>query len=124
MTKIVTTIAVLQLVESGKVPLDDADFIKKVAPEIAAKKVYADGVTPAEQAQGVTMRMLLSHTAGFGYAFFDPRVNAMGRPVGFDEFSGDAHDYLESPMVNQPGTMWEYGVRLLSICARTCVTVS
>lgn len=110
MTKIVTTIAVLQLVESGKIPLDDADFIKKIAPEIAAKKVYADGVTPAEQERGVTMRMLLAHTCGFGYTFFDPRVIAQGRPIGLDEFQGDEKDILESPMVNQPGSMWEYGV--------------
>lgn len=48
-TKLVTAIAVLQLVEQGKIPLDDAEFVKKYAPEIVEKKVYADGVTPADQ---------------------------------------------------------------------------
>jgi len=56
------------------------------------------------------MRMLLAHTAGFAYAFWDPRVNMRGRPVGISEFDGDEDDIVNSPMVNQPGSMWEYGV--------------
>jgi CubicO group peptidase (beta-lactamase class C family) len=111
MTKIVTTVACLQLVEQGKLSLDDSEIIKKYAPEIGKKKVYADGVNPAEQQTPVTLRMLLAHTAGFGYAFFDPRISAAGRPMGFEELSGDIYDIVENPMVNQPGTMWEYGVR-------------
>ena len=110
MTKIVTTIAVLQLAEAKKIDLDDPEFVAKTAPEIAAKLVYADGVNGAKQEKGVTVRMLLSHTAGFGYAFWDPRVVMRGRPVGLDEFSGDERDVIESPMLNQPGSMWEYGV--------------
>jgi CubicO group peptidase (beta-lactamase class C family) len=111
MTKIVATIACLQLVEQGKLALDDPETIKKYAPEIGQKKVYADGATPAEQAQPVTLRMLLAHTAGFAYAFWDPRVNMVTSPIGTEEFTGDAHDFIDSPMVNQPGSMWEYGVR-------------
>lgn len=81
-TKIVATIAVLQLVEQGSIPLDDPEFIKKIAPEIGAKKVYADGVNGVDQQSSVTMRMLLNHTAGFAYGFFDGRVNMRGRPIG------------------------------------------
>lgn len=114
MTKIVTTIAVLQLVEKGVLTLDDPEIVKKYAPEIGEKKVYADGVTPAEQKNPVTLRQLLAHTAGFGYSFFDPRVQAFGRPAGLDEFHGDIYDILNSPLVNQPGTVWEYSVRLPS----------
>ena len=62
-TKLVTAIALLQLVEQGKVPLDDAEFVKKTVPELSEKKVYADGVNGVEQEKSVTMRMLLSHTA-------------------------------------------------------------
>ncbi|KAF2110203.1 phosphatidylinositol-glycan biosynthesis class S protein-domain-containing protein [Lophiotrema nucula] len=112
MTKIVATIAVLQLVEQGKVSLDDPETVKKYAPEIGRKKVYADGVTPQEQQGAVTLRMLLAHTAGFAYAFWDPRVNINTSPVGTEEFSGDESDITNSPMVNQPGSMWEYGVNI------------
>jgi CubicO group peptidase (beta-lactamase class C family) len=110
MTKIVATIACLQLTEQGRMPLDDPEFVAKHAPELAKKKVLYDGVNAVDQERPITMRMLLSHTAGFGYAFFDSRVAKAGRPVGLDEFQGDERDILESPLVNQPGSMWEYGV--------------
>jgi CubicO group peptidase (beta-lactamase class C family) len=108
-TKLVTAIAVLQLVEQGKIPLDDPDFVKKIAPEIGDKKVYADGVTPADKQKEVTMRMLLSHTAGFGYSFFDPRVQFEGPLEGA---GGDKNDIINSLLVNQPGIMWEYGINM------------
>jgi CubicO group peptidase (beta-lactamase class C family) len=108
-TKLVTAISVLQLVEQGKIPLDDTDFVKKIAPEIKEKKVYADGVTPADQQKDVTVRMLLSHTAGFAYAFIDPRIPLQS---GLEGASGDKNDILNSRMVNQPGTMWEYGINM------------
>lgn len=104
-TKLVTAIAALQLVEQGKIPLDDAEFVKKVLPEIKAKKVYADGVTPAEQERDITVRMLLSHTAGFAYGFLDARAGKTKDGVG-----GDANEILDARLVNQPGSRWEYGV--------------
>lgn len=106
-TKLVTAIAVMQLVEQGKIPLDDADFVKKVAPEIKEKKVYADGVNAAEQDKDVTVRMLLSHTAGFGYAFLDPRLGG-----SIEGRTGDKNDILNAKLLNQPGSMWEYGVNI------------
>lgn len=105
-TKLLTAIAAYQQIEAGKIPLDDAAFVAQHAPEIKAKKVYADGVTPAEQQKQVTMRMLLSHTAGFAYSFLDPRVQ------GVDEFAGLQDEIVKSPMVNQPGGVWEYSVSL------------
>ncbi|KAF2031300.1 beta-lactamase/transpeptidase-like protein [Setomelanomma holmii] len=108
-TKLVAAIAVLQLVEQGKIPLDDADFIKKIAPEIKEKKVYTDGVTPADQEKDVTMRMLLSHTAGFAYGFLDPRVPGTNPIEGM---MGDKNDIIDARLVNQPGSMWEYGINI------------
>ncbi|KAF9698863.1 hypothetical protein EKO04_003154 [Ascochyta lentis] len=108
-TKLVTAVALLQLVEQGKIGLDDAEAIKKYAPEISKKQVYADGVNGADQQNPVTLRMLLSHTAGFGYSFFDPRLQAPGDIEGQ---KGDVNDILNSRLVNQPGSTWEYGVNL------------
>jgi CubicO group peptidase (beta-lactamase class C family) len=108
-TKLITAIAVLQLVEQGKIPLDDASFVKKTLPELQSKRVYADGVTAAEQNQPITMRMLLSHTAGFAYGFLDPRAPLEGAIEGI---KGDRNDILNARLVNQPGTMWEYGVNI------------
>jgi CubicO group peptidase (beta-lactamase class C family) len=106
-TKLVTAIAVMQLVEQGKIPLDDAEFVKKIAPEIKDKKVYADGVTPAEKEKDVTVRMLLSHTAGFAYGFIDPRIGG-----SLEGRTGDKNDILNAKILNQPGSMWEYGLNI------------
>jgi len=111
-TKLVTSIACMQLVEKGVLSLDDPETIRKYAPEIEKKKVYADGVTPADQERPVTLRMLLAHTAGFAYTFLDPRPTMWSRPIGIDEFAGDAKDILDAPLFNQPGTTWEYGTNL------------
>ncbi|KAF2658489.1 beta-lactamase/transpeptidase-like protein [Lophiostoma macrostomum CBS 122681] len=111
-TKLVTIISCLQLVEQGKLDLDDPECVKKYAPEIGKKKVYPDGVTPMDQEKAVTLRMLLSHTAGFAYAFLDPRPTIHTRPLGICEFSGEIQEYLGSPLVNQPGSMWEYSISI------------
>lgn len=110
-TKLITTIACMQLVEQGKLALDDADLVEKIAPELRDVKVFENGKLVAKEGR-ITLRMLLAHTAGFGYTFFDARLTAYGRPVGLDEFTGDAKDILSQPLVNQPGKVWEYGVNL------------
>lgn len=50
--------------------------------------------------------------AGFGYSFFDKRLNDFYGAVGINEFSGLKHDYLSQPLVNQPGEAWEYGINI------------
>ncbi|KAL6705835.1 GPI transamidase component [Coniothyrium glycines] len=110
-TKLVTVVAVLQLVEQGKIPLDDTEFVKKVTPEIAQKQVYADGVNGAPQERDVTVRMLLAHTAGFGYSFIDLRCpSAAGGDI--EGLTGNKDDILNARLVNQPGSMWEYGINI------------
>jgi len=55
--------------------------------------------------------MLLSHTAGFGYTFFNEKLRDYSKPIGCDEFSGSVYDVLQ-PLVGQPGEIWEYGVNI------------
>ncbi|EXJ62617.1 beta-lactamase [Cladophialophora yegresii CBS 114405] len=112
-TKMITGIAAMQLVEQGKLSLDDVDVVEKLAPELKAVQVWdpaAQKLVPKKK--GITLRMLLSHTAGFGYGFFDDRLNDWAGPLGLDEFSGSYHDYLSQPLVNQPGEVWEYGINI------------
>jgi len=114
-TKLITAIAVLQLVEQGKIPLDDEKWVGEIAPEIKAKEVFRAGKWGAgeEQKRGVTMSMLLSHTAGFAYRCIDVRCGDEEDEQGWLEGAGgDVNDILESRMVNQPGSAWEYGVSL------------
>lgn len=66
-TKMVAGIACMQLVEQGKLHLDDADEAAKLVPELARVKVF-DGYDSngkpklVEKKKGITLRMLLSHT--------------------------------------------------------------
>ncbi|RMZ79491.1 hypothetical protein DV738_g3328, partial [Chaetothyriales sp. CBS 135597] len=110
-TKLITGIAAMQLVEQGKLSLDDADQIAKLLPEVANAQVLDKDGKLVPQKRRITLRMLLTHTAGFGYTFFNERLRKHGKPVGYEEFSGQFNDFVQ-PLVNQPGEAWEYGINL------------
>jgi CubicO group peptidase (beta-lactamase class C family) len=55
---------------------------------------------------------LIQKIAGFGYAFDDVKIRDWSRPVGVDEFSGNPRDVFGLPLVNQPGTQFQYGVNI------------
>ena len=65
-TKMVTAIAATQLVEQGKLNLDDADELDKILPELRGMRILTgfegDKPTWAEKKTRITLRMLLSHT--------------------------------------------------------------
>lgn len=66
-TKMIGGIACMQLVEQGKLRLDDADQAEKLCPELAAVKIikgYDENDKPilVEKKNRITLRMLLSHT--------------------------------------------------------------
>lgn len=102
MTKPVTSVAVMQLVEAGRVRLDDP--ASKYFPELADVKVFerfdsrtgTHAVRPAKNT--ITVRHLLTHTAGFGYDFTSPIV----RDLKLDRFA-------PGPILFEPGEAWLYG---------------
>jgi CubicO group peptidase (beta-lactamase class C family) len=66
-TKILATIACLQAVEQGKLSLDDHKQVYKLCPELEKVKVLQEDGSLVGKKNDITLRMLLSHTAGFGY---------------------------------------------------------
>ncbi|KAJ6071664.1 hypothetical protein N7499_009678 [Penicillium canescens] len=110
-TKLITGIACMQLVEQGQLSLDDANELERICPELKDVKVLQEDGTLVEKTRGITLRMLLTHTAGFGYAFMNTKLRDSSRPIGFDEFSGYFSDFKQ-PLVHQPGEAWEYGVNI------------
>lgn len=61
-TKLVTGIACMQLVEKGKLGLDDADEVERLCPELREVKVVQEDGSLIEKKERITLRMLLTHT--------------------------------------------------------------
>ncbi|KAL1598465.1 hypothetical protein SLS59_006749 [Nothophoma quercina] len=110
-TKMIAGLACMQLVEQGKLHLDDGDEIEKLIPEFKDLQVLQKDGKLVPKNKKITLRMLLTHTAGFGYTFFNERLRDFSHPTGFDEFSGHIKDILQ-PLLFQPGEGWEYGVNI------------
>src|SRR6476646_8891506 len=113
MTKAVTSVAAMQLVEQGKLQLDQP--IGDVLPELAAPQVLegfdatgAPQLRPARRP--ITLRHLLTHTAGFGYEMLSPDLI---RYVSFTATPSPSTGKLASlrqPLLFDPGERWEYGI--------------
>ena len=112
MTKLVTTIAALQLMEQGKLDLDTP--ISTYAPELNELRVLigfeADDTPIFEKAnRAPTTRELMTHTAGYVYEFWN--ANALkGSQLGVTPSLFGEGNYLAAPLAFQPGTAWEYGI--------------
>ncbi len=103
MGKPVTSAAIMMLVESGRLGLDDP--ANRYLPSIDALKVVthvnADGsleLRPPRRA--ITIRDLLTHTSGIGYSIFDPILFKLQQ-------SGTSEQDL--PLLHDPGEKWTYG---------------
>lgn len=111
MTKAVATTAALQLVERGLLSLDAT--VESILPEFGRLSVLEgfDGGRPLLRAPAsrATVRQLVTHTAGFGYFFLNEKLRRYHSSTGVPtQFSGSRR-CLIAPMVNDPGTAWEYG---------------
>lgn len=115
-TKILATIVVLQAVEKGLFSLDSADDVERICPELASVKILR-GMNPdgtpdlVDKQNRITVRMLLTHSAGFAYSFFNPLLKQYTEATNTDEIA-DGHNSLKTPLMFEPGTKWEYGVNL------------
>jgi methyl acetate hydrolase len=111
-TKAITGTAVLQLVEEGRLDLDAP--AKQYAPDIGRLQVIdgfdAEG-EPKLRApkRDVTTRMLLLHTAGLGYDFFNETYNRLAREKGQPSVVTASKAALMTPLLFDPGERWEYG---------------
>jgi methyl acetate hydrolase len=111
-TKAITGTACLQLVEDGKLDLDAP--AKTYAPEIGKLKVidgFDDAGKPKLRApkRDMTTRMLLTHTAGFGYDFFNETYNRLAQKYNQPSVLTASHASIRTPLLFDPGEKWEYG---------------
>lgn len=120
MTKPVTSVAAMLLVERGLLELQDP--IHRYLPEFGSPRVYSHGsalkpvTVPATEP--IRVWHLLTHTAGLTYGFHHQHpVDAMYRAAGFDfggppglDLATSCAAWAELPLMSQPGTEWVYSV--------------
>lgn len=114
MTKAITSVAAVQLVERGLIALDEP--LGARFPELADPQVLegfdASGEPILRPARGpITLRQLLTHTAGFSGGYWNgqmQRYMAQTLAARTAQYGDRANLFL--PLVSDPGTRWEYGI--------------
>lgn len=115
MTKAVTAAAAMQLVEQGKLELEQS--LGQLIPELAVPQVLegfddagAPRLRPAQRP--VTLRHLLTHTAGFSYDIWNAHIGRYMEHTGVPSLITCQNAALRTPLVFDPGEGWEYGINI------------
>jgi CubicO group peptidase (beta-lactamase class C family) len=118
MTKAITSVAALRLVEAGRIGLDQS--VEELLPELADRRVLTSPTAPLDHTvpadRPITLRHLLTMGSGYGMEFGDsPLQKAMahnGTEGGPDPLKLGADEWLarlaELPLAFQPGEGWRY----------------
>ena len=105
MTKPITSAAIMMLVDEGKLKLDDevAKYLPKYKDAVVISKFNETDASyetrPAKRP--ITIRHLLTHTSGIGYAFSSPMLTKIMEKTKKTE--------LDLPLLFDPGESWAYG---------------
>jgi methyl acetate hydrolase len=115
MTKAITATAAMQLVERGKLNLERP--AGDVVPALAAVKVlegFDSGGKPRLRAprRPITLRHLLTHTAGFAYEIWEPAVAQYQTATGTPGITTCTNAALGTPLMFDPGDRWQYGINI------------
>jgi CubicO group peptidase (beta-lactamase class C family) len=115
MTKVITSVAAMMLVEEGRMSLSDP--VHRYLPELKAMKVLTGGTADKPQLANaerpITVKHLLTHTAGFTYSRGDDTISQLYRKTKvFDvpTLKAFAAKAATLPLVAQPGQKYNYGI--------------
>lgn len=112
MTKPVVSVAIMQLVEQSKIQLDTP--ITEFIPEFKQLKVYADGKHQRPR-EPITLKHLLTHTAGFSYGWTDHPVDLAYKEINLLRNNiKSSDDFIrkvsKAPLIYHPGEKWHYSI--------------
>ena len=107
MTKPITSVAAMQLVEAGRLKLDVP--ASTYVPELEDVRVL-DAGTLRPPKMPITLRQLLSHSSGFSYEIFNKDIFGLVAKKEVVSFAAGGDGFLKAPLVADPGTRWEYGI--------------
>jgi methyl acetate hydrolase len=114
MTKMVATVAALQLVERGQLDLDDT--VETYLPEFGELQVLEgfDGDTPRLRAPAskATVRQLVTHTTGLTYWFWNADMVRWHEVTGTPNVLSGSMEIFKAPLIADPGTRYEYGINI------------
>jgi methyl acetate hydrolase len=116
MTKAVTSVAAMQLVEEGRLTLDAP------VPDIGEPALNAPQVLDGFDASGkpilrpakcpITLKHLLTHTAGFTYDWSNPNTRRHVEQTAMPVTATGKRAALRQPLAFDPGERWEYGINI------------
>lgn len=115
MTKAITVTAAMQLVERGKLGLEEP--ASEVVRELSGANVL-EGFDAAGKPRlrapkrPITLRHLLTHTAGFAYEIWAPAIIQYQTATGTPGITSCTNGALTTPLLFDPGDRWEYGINI------------
>jgi CubicO group peptidase (beta-lactamase class C family) len=115
MTKAITATACMQLVEQGKLQLEQP--MGKLLPQLESPKVLvgfdasgAPQLRPAKRP--ITLRHLLTHTAGFTYSLWSEPMTRYEKVTGTPFIGQCKNASFTAPLEFDPGDRWMYGINI------------
>ena len=117
-TKLLTSCSIMLLWEEGRLGLDDP--IERWIPQLGERRVLKPGATSIDDTEpahsSITVRQLLSHSAGLSYGLLDPGTTMFKAYIerkvlnATTPLSAMMDVLAELPLSFHPGTAWEYSV--------------